>query len=142
MSGTSKAVICGSREWPAPWFVTAKMIELVPRDWQVITGGARGVDQHAHMEAVRLGYPTKVMPADWDRHGKRAGFIRNLEMLAEGPVLVLAFWARGSKGTAHTTREAYKRGIRTEIFTVDDLRPDIVALDVDDEPICLPGARR
>lgn len=139
----SAVVVCGSRNWPAPWFVTAKIIELVPRDWLVITGGAANklrdsngrslsVDQHAHAEAVRLGYGTKVMPADWANHGKRAGFIRNVEMLDEGPAKVLAFHFEQSKGTAHTIREAYKRGIELHVFTAVDLRPDIAALDMGD----------
>lgn len=125
----AKAVVCGSRDWPAPWFVTAKMIELVPADCLVITGGARGVDDHAHREARRLGRPTKVMPAEWDRLGRRAGIVRNIAMLDERPDMVLAFHLHGSKGTAHTIREAYKRGIELHIFTETDLRPDIAALD-------------
>lgn len=149
MTSPTIALICGSRDWPAPWFVTAKIIELVPRDWLVITGGARrrpdlpddkcSVDEHAHREAIRLGYATKVMRADWKEHGKRAGFERNIEMLDEQPAMVLAFHAHASKGTAHTIREAYKRGIVTHVFTEADLRPDIAALDCDDEPITLFG---
>jgi hypothetical protein len=121
MSEPAVALICGSRDWPAPWFVTSKLIELVPRDWSVLTGGARGVDEHAHREAVRLGYQTKVMSADWERFGKRAGFMRNDAMLNEGPSLVLAFNYERSKGTAHTIRSAYKRGIDTRVFTEADL---------------------
>lgn len=129
---TGSVVVCGSRDWPAPWYVTAKLIEMVERGSLIITGGARGVDEHAHREAVRLGYPTKVMPADWDRHGKRAGFVRNLAMLDEGPAMVLAFHVHGSKGTAHTIREAHRRGITLHVFTDEDLRPDIAALDMGD----------
>lgn len=145
--GDPSVVICGSRDWPAPWFVTAQLIALVPRSWLVITGGAVrrtdlpddkcSVDEHAHKEAIRLGYRTKVMPADWERHGKRAGILRNLEMLDENPAMVMAFHAHQSKGTAHTIREAYKRGIRIEVFTEEHLRPDIAALDSDWEPITL-----
>jgi hypothetical protein len=121
--GTGRSVVvCGSRDWPAPWLVTAKLIELVPRDWLVITSGARGVDRHAHIEAVRLGYATKVMPAEWDRHGKRAGYLRNVAMLDEGPSKVLAFHAHQSKGTAHTIREASRRGIELHVFTEAELR--------------------
>lgn len=127
--GSHIALVCGSRDWPSPWFVTAKMIQLVPPDWLVLTGGARGVDAVAHMEAVRLGYATKVMPADWDRHGKRAGILRNLAMLDEGPAKVLAFSLNGSKGTAHTIHEARRRGIEVHVFTGDDLRPNVEALD-------------
>lgn len=130
-------IVCGSRRWPQDklWFITAKMIELIPRSTLIITGGARGVDAHAHAEAVRLGYATKLMAADWDRHGKRAGFVRNIAMLNEGPKRVLAFHWGASNGTAHTIREAIKRGIPVDVFTEEHLRPDFGDLDTDDDPV-------
>ncbi len=134
-------LVCGSRDWPQDklWFVTAKMIELIPQDATVLTGGARGVDHHAHFEAVRLRRQTQVIKADWDAYGKRAGYLRNIAMLDIGPAAVLAFhWGR-SKGTAHTIREAYKRSIPVHRFVEYDLRPDIGALDADYEPISLAG---
>lgn len=129
-----KVLVCGSRNWPsnAMWFITQAMIEHAEHGSLVITGGARGVDQHAHREAIRLGWPTRVMSADWEGHGRRAGFLRNIAMLDEQPDLVLAFHAHGSKGTAHTIREAYRRGIRMRVFTEASLRPDIAALDMGD----------
>src|SRR6266511_6277649 len=98
-------VVCGSRNWPAPWFVTAKMIELIPPGTLVITGGAYrkerdkhgqplSVDQHAEWEARRLGYPIDVMCADWHPggvHNPRAGLERNIAMLGRHPSAVLAF---------------------------------------------------
>lgn len=125
-------LVCGSRDWPAPWFVTAMMIELIPTGSLIITGGAGGVDTHAENEAIRLRYELKVMRADWDLYGKRAGYIRNLAMLDENPVAVLAFQFNQSRGTAHTIREAYKRKIALHWFTEKDLRPDIAALDMGD----------
>ena len=125
-------VVCGSRDWPAPWFVTAKIIELIPHEALVITGGARGVDEHAHYEAIRLRRPTKRRFADWDRLGRRAGIIRNLEMLDEEPDGVLAFWYKRSPGTRHMIEESQRRGIDLYLFTEDDLRPDIAALDMGD----------
>lgn len=125
-------LVCGSRDWPAPWFVTAKMIELIPPRSLIITGGAPGVDRHAEDEAIRLRYRTKVMRANWDLHGKRAGFIRNIAMLDEKPIAVLAFQFNRSRGTAHTIREAYRRGIKLHWFTEEDLRPDIASLDMGD----------
>lgn len=138
-----KAVVCGSRDWPESglWLVTAKMIEVLPPDTLIITGGARGVDTHAHTEAVRLGHPTKVMLADWERHGKRAGYLRNLAMLDEltpGRDVVLAFCAGFSRGTMHTIREAMKREICLHWVKDEDLRhPDVASLDTDYEPIGL-----
>jgi hypothetical protein len=119
----SSVVVCGSRDWPEDklWFVTAAMIEHFPHGALVITGGARGVDAWAYREAVRLKWPTKVIPADWDRYGKRAGFLRNIAMLDEGPEKVLAFHVGNSKGTAHTIREAHRRGIPFKRYTLEDL---------------------
>lgn len=130
-------VVCGSRAWPQDklWFVTAKMIEIVPIGAMVITGGAAGVDRHADDEAFRLRYRTQVIKPDWERHGKRAGFLRNLEMLDECPVAVLAFQYQASRGTQHTIVNARQRGIKVHVFTEEDWRPDIGALDQDYEPI-------
>jgi hypothetical protein len=120
--------------------VTAVLISQVPRGSTLITGGARGVDEHARMEGIRLGYRTIRVDAEWEKHGKRAGFMRKIVMLDMEPDLVLAFHCGGSKGTAHTIREAYKQGIPTQVYTEESLRPDIAALDSDDEPITLFGA--
>lgn len=130
-------VVCGSRDWPLDglWLVTAMMIEIIPEGSIVITGGAEGVDEHAHREAVRLDYRTLVMPAEWRRNGqynRRAGLERNLRMLDEDPVAVLAFQYRRSRGTGHTIREASRRGIKLHWFTERDLQPDIAALDMGD----------
>jgi YspA, cpYpsA-related SLOG family len=128
-----RVLICGSRDWPAPWFVSAKLVERLPhRNATILTGGAYGVDRLAHMEAIRLGWDTEVMQADWQTHGKRAGILRNLAMLDTAPDLVLAFHCHGSPGTAHCIREAHRRGIPLEVYTEADLRPDIAALDMGD----------
>lgn len=81
----------------------------------ILTGGAKGADSMAHEIAGELGFMRKVMPADWAQYGKRAGYLRNIAMLDEGPELVIAFWDGKSKGTLHTINEAEKRGIKVEI---------------------------
>ena len=52
-------------------------------------------------------------PADWDRHGRQAGVIRNRQMITEGnPNLVVAFHAdiERSKGTKDmVTASTYNR---------------------------------
>ena len=72
-------------------------------------GDARGGDKSADAWAEKnlLTDPlnsVNVHPAQWDRHGKRAGLIRNEEMLATCPALncaYLAIWDGNSTGTAH-----------------------------------------
>lgn len=63
--------------------------------------------------AEELNIPFKPFPANWTKHGKAAGPIRNREMLDENPDLVLAFHTdiENSKGTADTLCEAEDRGI-------------------------------
>ncbi len=86
----------GSKAWP----VTA-----------VIHGGARGADEGAGMWAEREGIKPTVFKADWRKHGKAAGPIRNRKMLEEGkPDLVIAF--QGGKGTASMIALAREVGVR------------------------------
>lgn len=68
---------------------------------EIISGGAIGADflgaQFAREHGIKL---TEHLP-DWDRYGKRAGFIRN-ELIVKDADVVLAFWDSLSKGTANS----------------------------------------
>ena len=75
----------------------------------VISGGAPGVDRSADLWARSRGLPSFVFPADWDRHGKAAGKMRNQEMEREATHL-LAFWDGMSPGTAHMIATMTMRG--------------------------------
>lgn len=68
----------------------------------LIEGEARGADLIAKRAGEALGMQILPFPANWDKYGKRAGYIRNQQMLDEGhPDLVVAFYSRPvkSKGT-------------------------------------------
>jgi hypothetical protein len=67
---------------------------------EVVTGGARGVDQLAVVWAKLNDVPYRVMKADWNRHGKAAGAIRNVEMARHADALI-AVWDGESRGTKH-----------------------------------------
>lgn len=72
---------------------------------EIVSGGARGADSLAERYAKERGYKLTVFPADWDKYGKSAGYIRNEEMhryIREfDERLCVAFWDGESKGTAH-----------------------------------------
>jgi len=76
----------------------------------LIEGGAEGADKLASDWAKSWKLPVKTFKADWDTHGKSAGILRNIQMLAEGkPHLVVAF--PGGVGTAHMIKIAKKAGV-------------------------------
>ncbi len=47
----------------------------------LLHGGARGADAAIGRAAHQLGWSSLVIPAEWQRHGRSAGPIRNRELL-------------------------------------------------------------
>lgn len=87
----------------------------------VIHGGARGADQIAGEFAEFYHCAVEEYPAQWQTYGKRAGFVRNRQMLEEGkPEIVLAFYSGSerSKGTAMMVDISRQAGVEVvEIFS-------------------------
>ena len=110
-----RVLVCGSRDWTDETRIFQQLL-LLPPGTEIITGGARGADHLAAGLARGLGFGVKVFFPDWKTHGRSAGFVRNIAMLDENPDLVIAFWDGQSRGTAHTIREAEKRGIPVQII--------------------------
>lgn len=76
----------------------------------IIHGAARGADTLARDWAIWRNVPQIQFPADWDKHGRAAGPIRNQQMIDEGkPDAVLAL--PGGRGTADMMRRAVSAGI-------------------------------
>ena len=69
------------------------------------------------------GYPWVEMPADWEKHGKSAGYIRNVEMIDVSTHLV-SFWDGTSRGTKHTIEYANKKKLDVEIRLIDVEKPE------------------
>lgn len=78
---------------------------------KMIHGGARGADEGAaDWGKSEPGVTVVAYPADWKKHGKAAGPIRNQRMIDEGkPDVVIAF--PGGRGTADMIRRAEAAGI-------------------------------
>ena len=99
-----KLIIAGSRTINlAPSEMDAVVCRYVPvAIHEIVCGMARGVDRHAHAWAEpyqRSGiYKIAEFPADWKRHGKAAGPIRNKQM-ADYADALLAIWDGRSAGT-------------------------------------------
>lgn len=76
----------------------------------LIHGNSRGADRMTANFAVGYGIPLVPVDADWTRHGRAAGPIRNREMLALAPDVVIAF--PGGDGTVDMVRQAQRAGVR------------------------------
>lgn len=122
-----RILVTGSRDWPNPERVDELICEALT-GWQmhpvepgsVVVHGAcpRGADEHAAQAVRRLAaggwtVTEERHPADWNAHGKSAGFRRNAEMVNLGADICLAFIKAGSRGASHTAGLAERAGIET-----------------------------
>jgi predicted Rossmann fold nucleotide-binding protein DprA/Smf involved in DNA uptake len=82
----------------------------------VISGGARGVDKLGERWAKEYKKPCEIYPADWDTHGKSAGYKRNQDMATKADALI-AVYDGVSKGTAHMIDIARKAGLDVFVYT-------------------------
>lgn len=116
-----RVLVCGSRD-----FNDYKKLEEELDEWRfkdqgreytsLIHGAARGADRLAGIYGKSLGIPVLSFPADWNKHGRAAGPIRNEQMLSEGkPDIVFAFWDGKSIGTKHMIDISRKAGVRVKV---------------------------
>lgn len=75
----------------------------------IISGCARGADQYGEKLAEFWHIPVERYPADWETHGKKAGFIRNQQMLDSGVDFAIQF--PGGNGTRDMRRRLDKAGV-------------------------------
>lgn len=100
---------CGSRDWsqrPLVQQTLSRLLAAANQRFRVLHGGATGADRVSGIAADALGLDVEVMRADWNKYGKRAGFIRNTMMLERRPDYVIAFWDGCSRGTLDTIDKA------------------------------------
>lgn len=105
-----RVLITGSRDWTDASRIV-KLLSHFAKDTTIIEGGARGADRLARQAAEELGLEVETHEADWDRYGRRAGPIRNQQMVDSGADLCLAFPLPESKGTFDCIERAEKAGI-------------------------------
>jgi hypothetical protein len=110
-----RVIVTGSRDWADYQLIRARLAKLPPGSL-VIQGGAPGADQLAAMACAALGIECLTCPADWAKHGKAAGPIRNQVMLDKRPGLVLAFPLPSSRGTWDMVAKAKAQGVPVEVI--------------------------
>lgn len=132
-----RVLVCGSRTWTDQGIISTVLMGFLEEaivgmgNLVVIEGCAPGADSFAHhffdgpceapgggTHAAHVNVTHEHYPADWEKYGKRAGYIRNQQMLDEGrPDVVVAFRANGeSRGTDMMLDLARLAGIRTYVI--------------------------
>lgn len=109
----ARVLITGSRTWDDADAIRDALSEHA-RFGDVLVSGACPTGADAMCERYWAGFgPIERHPADWNRHGKRAGFVRNAEMVNAGADICIAFIRDNSRGASMTADLAEKAGIRT-----------------------------
>lgn len=96
-----KLAIIGSRDFNDYKLLTQTLETYKDKITIVVSGAARGADSLGERWAIENGKQTIIFPADWDKYGKRAGYIRNEDIIKNSDC-VIAFWDGISKGTNHS----------------------------------------
>ena len=109
-----KVIIAGTRDFNDYDFLKKNvdyfLQDLNPNKIEIVSGNARGADKLGERYAKEHNLPVKLFPANWDKYGKRAGYLRNQEMANYADVLI-AFWNEKSKGTKHMIDIAKKQDL-------------------------------
>lgn len=115
-----RVIIAGSRQIDTDqelvWLVADAVVKSGFKITEVVSGAARGIDLAGECwaKAMTPPIPIKQFPADWAKHGKPAGYIRNAQMVDYADALIAI--TKGSKGTAITIDLARRKGIPTFIY--------------------------
>lgn len=83
----------------------------------VISGGAKGADYLGERFAKDADIPLEIYPANWNKFGKSAGFIRNAEMADRAEALI-ALWDGISKGTGNMIDLARRKKLQVYVELV------------------------
>ena len=117
-----KVIVCGGRNFYDAEMVAKylDMLLVIYRFDTVIHGAARGADTLAGVWARRNHLDEEPHHADWDRLGRKAGVIRNAEMLKSRPQLVIAF--PGNRGTRNMMDQATANGVNVINLRLETVR--------------------
>jgi hypothetical protein len=87
-------------------------------DIEIVSGTARGADRLGEQYAKERGYAIKQFPADWKKHGKAGGPIRNQQMANYADALI-AFWDGKSRGAKNMIELAKRSNLTVKRIIFD-----------------------
>lgn len=115
-----KLIVAGSRDFNDYAFLKQKLeylLQNVNDEIEIVSGKAKGADSLGEQFAKEKGYKIKEFPADWNKHGKAAGPIRNGEMGRYGDACVV-FWKNRSRGSQNMIDVAKLNNLNVRVYEV------------------------
>lgn len=118
----TRIIVAGSRcfcDYPLLETKLDELLKEISGEVEIVSGHAKGADTLGEQYAKKKGLPLHIMKADWEKHGRRAGFIRNHQMLEyalEQIPMVVAFWDGYSNGTRDMIIRAKEKDVDTRLF--------------------------
>jgi len=112
-----RTIIAGSRSIEDYTLVESAVKNCGWTPTTVVSGCARGVDTSGEQWALRNHVRIDSHPAKWAIYGKKAGFMRNVEMSEVADALIL-IWDGVSKGSMMMLDIARKKGLKVHEVVV------------------------
>lgn len=116
-----RVLFTGSRKWEDDGVVVQMLDGLIKRagsasNLTIVHGGSGSLDWMVDVLARHKGARVEVHDANWQKHGKAAGPIRNQEMVDLGADLAVAYPLPDGRGTQDCIKRAVKAGIPTIVY--------------------------
>ena len=114
----NRVIVAGSRSFNDMNLLIEKLDKILSNfrgEVEIVSGGAKGADLLGEAYATLRGHRVKVFEAQWDVHGKSAGYKRNEEM-AKHSTHCVTFWDGNSPGTRHMQNIAKRTGLKTRVI--------------------------
>lgn len=119
-----RILVCGGRHFADYGLLERTINDIVFEsgcsDAEIVSGHCVGADRLGELYAERHNVSVKIFPAQWKKYGKRAGPIRNKQMVdyisGFKNKAVVAFVSANTKGTRNTIALAKKANIRVYRF--------------------------
>lgn len=116
-----RTIIAGSRDFDDYEYMESCLEDVQTYAWsigEVVCGGARGADSLGSKWAHDNEVFVNLFPAQWNKYGRSAGYIRNEEMAQYAEALV-CFWDGKSKGSKHMVDIAIRDGLYVKVFNYE-----------------------
>ena len=116
--GYKRVIIAGSRDFLDYELLKETLDSLPIPISTIVCGEARGADRLGKQYGQEKNITVESYPADWDKHKRSAGYIRNTAMANNADVLV-AFWDGFSDGTRGMLEIAKKKNLKVILIMVN-----------------------